>query len=149
MLWNNCRLLITGRMSSVFWYCLSFFLLYIYIVVYFSCCIFILLYIFPVVCHLTNCLIWSCRILCLTNCLTWSCCILCLTNCLIWSRLFFRTAEFLFRHLAFMASQDSITSMHCKNLAIVWAPNLLRLIWFETWNVVILWPSHCLIYLYL
>ncbi|ESN97242.1 hypothetical protein HELRODRAFT_85587, partial [Helobdella robusta] len=37
-----------------------------------------------------------------------------------------RTAEFLFRHLNKMASHDKSTSMHCKNLAIVWAPNLLR-----------------------
>jgi len=32
----------------------------------------------------------------------------------------------LIKHLRFMAEHDSQTSMHCRNLAIVWAPNLLR-----------------------
>lgn len=32
------------------------------------------------------------------------------------------------RHLARMATFSYVTNMHCKNLAIVWAPNLLR--WF-------------------
>ncbi|KAM9469560.1 rho GTPase-activating protein 32 isoform 2-T3 [Clarias gariepinus] len=38
----------------------------------------------------------------------------------------YRTLEFLMRHLARMATFSYITNMHCKNLAIVWAPNLLR-----------------------
>lgn len=37
-----------------------------------------------------------------------------------------RTLEFLMRHLARLADYCSITNMHTKNLAIVWAPNLLR-----------------------
>ncbi|KFR01952.1 Rho GTPase-activating protein 32, partial [Nipponia nippon] len=36
------------------------------------------------------------------------------------------TLEFLMRHLARLADYCSITNMHTKNLAIVWAPNLLR-----------------------
>ncbi|KAI5098823.1 rho GTPase-activating protein 32 isoform X1, partial [Silurus meridionalis] len=38
----------------------------------------------------------------------------------------YRTLEFLMRHLARMATFSCVTNMHCKNLAIVWAPNLLR-----------------------
>uniref|UniRef100_A0A674I706 Rho GTPase activating protein 32 n=1 Tax=Terrapene triunguis TaxID=2587831 RepID=A0A674I706_9SAUR len=38
----------------------------------------------------------------------------------------YRTLEFLMRHLAHLADYCSITNMHSKNLAIVWAPNLLR-----------------------
>lgn len=38
----------------------------------------------------------------------------------------FRTLEFLMRHLVRMASFSSQTNMHSRNLAIVWAPNLLR-----------------------
>ncbi|KAB5550251.1 hypothetical protein PHYPO_G00051650 [Pangasianodon hypophthalmus] len=38
----------------------------------------------------------------------------------------YRTLEFLMRHLARMATFSYVTNMHCKNLAIVWAPNLLR-----------------------
>ncbi|XP_066518678.1 rho GTPase-activating protein 32 isoform X2 [Hoplias malabaricus] len=38
----------------------------------------------------------------------------------------YRTLEFLMRHLARMAAFSYVTNMHCKNLAIVWAPNLLR-----------------------
>ncbi|XP_060799788.1 rho GTPase-activating protein 32 isoform X3 [Neoarius graeffei] len=38
----------------------------------------------------------------------------------------YRTLEFLMRHLAHMATFSYVTNMHCKNLAIVWAPNLLR-----------------------
>ncbi|XP_037537835.1 rho GTPase-activating protein 30 [Nematolebias whitei] len=38
----------------------------------------------------------------------------------------YRTLEFLMRHLVKMASYSSETSMHARNLAIVWAPNLLR-----------------------
>ncbi|KAM9175313.1 rho GTPase-activating protein 32 [Mergus octosetaceus] len=38
----------------------------------------------------------------------------------------YRTLEFLMRHLARLADYCSITNMHAKNLAIVWAPNLLR-----------------------
>ncbi|XP_074927223.1 rho GTPase-activating protein 30 isoform X3 [Chelonoidis abingdonii] len=37
-----------------------------------------------------------------------------------------RTLEFLMRHLVHMASFSSQTNMHARNLAIVWAPNLLR-----------------------
>ncbi len=37
-----------------------------------------------------------------------------------------RTLEFLMRHLVRMASYCSETNMHARNLAIVWAPNLLR-----------------------
>lgn len=39
---------------------------------------------------------------------------------------FIRTLEFLMRHLVKMASYSSETNMHARNLAIVWAPNLLR-----------------------
>ncbi|XP_074836996.1 rho GTPase-activating protein 30 [Carettochelys insculpta] len=38
----------------------------------------------------------------------------------------YRTLEFLMRHLVHMASYSSQTNMHTRNLAIVWAPNLLR-----------------------
>ncbi|XP_053331498.1 rho GTPase-activating protein 30 [Spea bombifrons] len=38
----------------------------------------------------------------------------------------YRTLEFLMRHLVRMASFSSQTNMHARNLAIVWAPNLLR-----------------------
>ncbi|KAM9719847.1 uncharacterized protein ACNS7B_020502 [Menidia menidia] len=38
----------------------------------------------------------------------------------------YRTLEFLMRHLVKMASFSSETNMHARNLAIVWAPNLLR-----------------------
>ncbi|XP_049889702.1 uncharacterized protein si:dkeyp-68b7.12 [Epinephelus moara] len=38
----------------------------------------------------------------------------------------YRTLEFLMRHLVKMASYSSETNMHSRNLAIVWAPNLLR-----------------------
>ncbi|XP_069734686.1 rho GTPase-activating protein 30 isoform X2 [Phaenicophaeus curvirostris] len=38
----------------------------------------------------------------------------------------YRTLEFLMRHLLRMASYSSRTNMHARNLAIVWAPNLLR-----------------------
>uniref|UniRef100_A0A8B9VM98 Rho GTPase activating protein 32 n=1 Tax=Anas zonorhyncha TaxID=75864 RepID=A0A8B9VM98_9AVES len=38
----------------------------------------------------------------------------------------YRTLEFLMRHLARLADYCSVTNMHAKNLAIVWAPNLLR-----------------------
>ncbi|XP_013920034.1 PREDICTED: rho GTPase-activating protein 30, partial [Thamnophis sirtalis] len=37
-----------------------------------------------------------------------------------------RTLEFLMKHLVHMASFSSQTNMHARNLAIVWAPNLLR-----------------------
>ncbi|XP_058496696.1 rho GTPase-activating protein 30 [Solea solea] len=40
--------------------------------------------------------------------------------------LHYRTLEFLMRHLVRMASYSSETNMHARNLAIVWAPNLLR-----------------------
>ncbi|KAI3354179.1 hypothetical protein L3Q82_018714 [Scortum barcoo] len=38
----------------------------------------------------------------------------------------YRTLEYLMRHLSHLATFSSITNMHTKNLAIVWAPNLLR-----------------------
>ncbi|XP_053558977.1 rho GTPase-activating protein 30 [Bombina bombina] len=38
----------------------------------------------------------------------------------------YRTLEFLMKHLVHMASFCSLTNMHARNLAIVWAPNLLR-----------------------
>ncbi|KAM9243113.1 rho GTPase-activating protein 30 isoform 2-T2 [Dugong dugon] len=38
----------------------------------------------------------------------------------------YRTLEFLMQHLVHMASFSSQTNMHARNLAIVWAPNLLR-----------------------
>ncbi|XP_028834551.1 uncharacterized protein LOC114789363 isoform X2 [Denticeps clupeoides] len=37
-----------------------------------------------------------------------------------------RTLEYLMRHLVKMANFSSQTNMHARNLAIVWAPNLLR-----------------------
>ncbi|XP_048836374.1 rho GTPase-activating protein 32 isoform X3 [Brienomyrus brachyistius] len=38
----------------------------------------------------------------------------------------YRTFEFLMKHLSHLATFSSVTNMHTKNLAIVWAPNLLR-----------------------
>ncbi|XP_041091436.1 rho GTPase-activating protein 33-like isoform X2 [Polyodon spathula] len=38
----------------------------------------------------------------------------------------YRTLEFLMRHLSQLATRSKETNMHVKNLAIVWAPNLLR-----------------------
>ncbi|XP_072166346.1 uncharacterized protein [Diadema setosum] len=38
----------------------------------------------------------------------------------------YRTLQFLIRHLSLMSSHASETGMNIKNLAIVWAPNLLR-----------------------
>ncbi|KAL2094418.1 hypothetical protein ACEWY4_009137 [Coilia grayii] len=38
----------------------------------------------------------------------------------------YRTLEFLMKHLSRLAAFSTITNMHAKNLAIVWAPNLLR-----------------------
>ncbi|XP_036375357.1 rho GTPase-activating protein 30 [Megalops cyprinoides] len=38
----------------------------------------------------------------------------------------YRTLEYLMHHLVRMASHASQTNMHVRNLAIVWAPNLLR-----------------------
>ncbi|XP_072215299.1 rho GTPase-activating protein 32-like [Excalfactoria chinensis] len=38
----------------------------------------------------------------------------------------YRTLEYLMRHLASLAGSSSVTNMDAKNLAIVWAPNLLR-----------------------
>ncbi|KAM9788454.1 rho GTPase-activating protein 31 [Neosynchiropus ocellatus] len=38
----------------------------------------------------------------------------------------FRTLEFLTKHLARLATLSSKTNMHTRNLALVWAPNLLR-----------------------
>uniref|UniRef100_F7E3Y3 Rho GTPase activating protein 33 n=1 Tax=Ornithorhynchus anatinus TaxID=9258 RepID=F7E3Y3_ORNAN len=44
----------------------------------------------------------------------------------------YRTLEFLLRHLARMAQHSADTSMHARNLAIVWAPNLLRSLELES-----------------
>ncbi|KAM9728411.1 rho GTPase-activating protein 31 isoform 2-T3 [Menidia menidia] len=38
----------------------------------------------------------------------------------------FRTLEFLTKHLAHLATLSNQTNMHTRNLALVWAPNLLR-----------------------
>ncbi|XP_042354977.1 rho GTPase-activating protein 31 [Plectropomus leopardus] len=38
----------------------------------------------------------------------------------------FRTLEYLTKHLAHLATLSSKTNMHTRNLALVWAPNLLR-----------------------
>ncbi|XP_048202646.1 rho GTPase-activating protein 31 [Perognathus longimembris pacificus] len=38
----------------------------------------------------------------------------------------YRTLEYLIRHLTHIASFSSKTNMHARNLALVWAPNLLR-----------------------
>ncbi|XP_066501274.1 rho GTPase-activating protein 33 isoform X2 [Hoplias malabaricus] len=38
----------------------------------------------------------------------------------------YRTLEYLIKHLAHLATMSETTNMHVKNLAIVWAPNLLR-----------------------
>ncbi|XP_029029960.1 rho GTPase-activating protein 31 [Betta splendens] len=38
----------------------------------------------------------------------------------------FRTLEFLTKHLAHLATLSTQTNMHTRNLALVWAPNLLR-----------------------
>lgn len=38
----------------------------------------------------------------------------------------YRTLEYLSRHLTHIASFSSTTNMHIRNLALVWAPNLLR-----------------------
>ncbi|KAK1790870.1 hypothetical protein P4O66_014720, partial [Electrophorus voltai] len=40
--------------------------------------------------------------------------------------LHYRTLQYLMRHLVRMATHASKTNMHARNLAIVWAPNLLR-----------------------
>lgn len=49
----------------------------------------------------------------------------------------YRTAKLLFRHLSTLSLQDSRTSMPAKNLAICWAPNLLKDRRFDT-------PEHLL-----
>ena len=41
---------------------------------------------------------------------------------------FIRTLEFLMCHLVRVASYSAETNMHARNLAIVWAPNLLRFV---------------------
>ncbi|XP_066477189.1 rho GTPase-activating protein 31 [Tiliqua scincoides] len=38
----------------------------------------------------------------------------------------YRTLEYLSKHLTHLASFSSMTNMHTRNLALVWAPNLLR-----------------------
>ncbi|KAM8902429.1 rho GTPase-activating protein 32 isoform 2-T3 [Spinachia spinachia] len=38
----------------------------------------------------------------------------------------YRTLEYLMRHLSHLATFSPVTNMHTKNIAIVWAPNLLR-----------------------
>lgn len=37
-----------------------------------------------------------------------------------------RTLEYLTKHLAHLATLSTQTNMHTRNLALVWAPNLLR-----------------------
>lgn len=37
-----------------------------------------------------------------------------------------RTLEYLIKHLTHLASFSNMTNMHTRNLALVWAPNLLR-----------------------
>lgn len=47
------------------------------------------------------------------------------------------------RHLAKVAAFGKETGMHSKNLAIVWAPNLLRYKWFQFFDVgTHLFPKH-------
>uniref|UniRef100_A0A8C4VGW6 Rho GTPase activating protein 31 n=1 Tax=Gopherus evgoodei TaxID=1825980 RepID=A0A8C4VGW6_9SAUR len=38
----------------------------------------------------------------------------------------YRTLEYLIKHLSHLASFSNMTNMHTRNLALVWAPNLLR-----------------------
>ena len=45
---------------------------------------------------------------------------------MLWLLLCFRTLEYLIRHLARVATHHRSTGMTAKNLAIVWAPNLVR-----------------------
>lgn len=45
---------------------------------------------------------------------------------IVMKRLSLRTLEYLIKHLARLATFSEETNMHVKNLAIVWAPNLLR-----------------------
>ena len=40
----------------------------------------------------------------------------------------FRTAAFLMKHLSLLSVHDAKTGMNCKNLSIVWAPNLLKFV---------------------
>ncbi|KAJ3598010.1 hypothetical protein NHX12_001525 [Muraenolepis orangiensis] len=47
-----------------------------------------------------------------------------------------RTLEYLIRHLSRLATRSGETNMHIKNLAIVWAPNLLRSKEIETAGLV-------------
>ncbi|TKS83990.1 Rho GTPase-activating protein 31 [Collichthys lucidus] len=47
----------------------------------------------------------------------------------------FRTLEYLTKHLAHLATLSTYTNMHTRNLALVWAPNLLR-IEFHVWGEV-------------
>ncbi|GFS08053.1 rho GTPase-activating protein [Elysia marginata] len=49
-----------------------------------------------------------------------------LPNPLLTYQLYDKTTEYLMRHLARVAAFGPETEMHSKNLAIVWAPNLLR-----------------------
>lgn len=44
-----------------------------------------------------------------------------------------RTLEYLSKHLTHLAAFSSQTNMHARNLALVWAPNLLR--WVDTPNL--------------
>lgn len=37
-----------------------------------------------------------------------------------------RTLEYLTKHLAHLGTLSAQTNMHTRNLALVWAPNLLR-----------------------
>lgn len=63
----------------------------------------------------------------------WLSCLLILTvnviiNCLT---TVFRTLEYLTKHLAHLATLSTKTNMHTRNLALVWAPNLLRWVLFN------------------
>lgn len=54
----------------------------------------------------------------------------------------YRTLEYLIRHLAKMSTHHHVTGMNIKNLAIVWAPNLLRWVIGKSINYVILLIWH-------
>ena len=57
------------------------------------------------------------------------------TSCLKMTNLYFRTLEYLARHLYRVSLRGHDTGMTAKNVAIVWAPNLLRAKMFETGGV--------------
>ena len=62
-------------------------------------------------------------------------CNLCIGICFVYIYLllflflsFFRSMDYLLRHLSLVASNAAETNMTAKNLSIVWAPNLLRFV---------------------